>query len=360
MKILLVGPLPPPIAGDTQLFSMLVHDLGAQQSVETRVVNTSRDNQSGNILMNLWIGLRVFVSVMRYGAQFDVITFHSSDRGMCFFCPVLYLLARIFRKPLIVRLFGGSFDDYYVSSGRFLKYIVERTVLSADLCLFETRRLMAFSENRFKARVGWLPNYRQTFEQVSQTQNSVRNATCQKLVFLGHMWKTKGIETILESVPLLPPNVSIDLYGPLDEYSSDQINQRGCGKVRYAGLLQHKEVVTKLADYDALVLPTFHSGEGYPGVILEAFSCGLPVITTRWMSIPEIVDETCGILIEPGSVGQFVDAICELNTNPSMVERLRAGSKGKSPFFSDVHWTNEFLRFCGKVTHTGLIPEVSE
>jgi glycosyltransferase involved in cell wall biosynthesis len=162
------------------------------------------------------------------------------------------------------------------------------------------------------------------------------------------MWKSKGIETILRSVPYLPSGVKIDLFGPLDEYMAEDINCRGSQCVRYRGILTQREVMTRLWDYDALVLPTSHAGEGYPGVILEAFSHGLPVITTRWMSIPEIVDESCGILIETESVEEFVAAVTRLHSDPMLFARLGEGARNKSQQFDSTWWTEQFIRFCDR------------
>jgi len=66
--------------------------------------------------------------------------------------------------------------------------------------------------------------------------------------------------------------------------------------------------------YDVLILPTFYQGEGYPGVIIEAYSLGLPVITTNWKAIPEIVENRkTGLLIEPRSTAALVDAMKSFN-----------------------------------------------
>ena len=43
----------------------------------------------------------------------------------------------------------------------------------------------------------------------------------------------------------------------------------------------------RLWEYDCLVLPTFHPGEGYPGVIAEAFVHEIPVITTIGWRYPK-------------------------------------------------------------------------
>src|SRR5262249_8567993 len=151
------------------------------------------------------------------------------------------------------------------------------------------------------------------------------------------------VETILACAGQLPEQVSIDIFGPLYGYTAEQINDRGCGQIRYGGILTQEQIVELLWRYDALVLPTFHEGEGYPGVIVEAFSHEMPVITTRWMSIPEIVDGTCGILIEPRNSQQLVEAIRRLHADPTFYAALCDGAQGKAQQFSDIYWTQQFI-----------------
>lgn len=348
MTLLLIGPLLPPIGGDTQLFSRLAEDLRSNHGLVIRVASTSRGNKNNDLFANIGTALRVIAALLRDSNRSDLISYHASPRGISRFGPIVYVLASLFNKPLVIRVFGGSFEDFYRSRGKLGKWILERTVLSADLCLLETQLLVRFFKDISPENVEWFSNYTWLPPEDKIPNTEPRRQTCERLVFLGHMWKSKGIETILRSVPYLPSGVKIDLFGPLDEYMAEDINCRGSQCVRYRGILTQREVMTRLWDYDALVLPTSHAGEGYPGVILEAFSHGLPVITTRWMSIPEIVDESCGILIETESVEEFVAAVTRLHSDPMLFARLGEGARNKSQQFDSTWWTEQFIRFCDR------------
>ena len=91
----------------------------------------------------------------------------------------------------------------------------------------------------------------------------------------------------------------IDVYGPFkDGDCSEKIFENS--RVDYCGVLPPEKVLPTLSQYDVLLLPSFHPGEGYPGIVIEAFSLGLPVIATNWQAIPEIVqDGENGLLVSP-------------------------------------------------------------
>jgi glycosyltransferase involved in cell wall biosynthesis len=63
----------------------------------------------------------------------------------------------------------------------------------------------------------------------------------------------------------------------------------------------------RIGETRALLLPSH--AEGLPIVIMEAFAMGRPVITTRIAGIPELVDDSCGWLVEPGDGAALAEAI---------------------------------------------------
>lgn len=95
--------------------------------------------------------------------------------------------------------------------------------------------------------------------------------------------------------------------------------------------------------------PTCYLNKGYPGAILDGFSHGLPIITTDLMAIPEIVDDTCSILIEPEDTHGFARAVNLLHEDVELFSRLRYGSFVRAQSFSDVQWTEFFIELMQKI-----------
>ena len=78
-------------------------------------------------------------------------------------------------------------------------------------------------------------------------------------------------------------------------------------RVTFTGMLQGQELVDVLASGDFLVLSSNY--ENMPVVILEAFACGLPVVSTNVGGISEIVNESNGLLVPPHDAEKLADAM---------------------------------------------------
>ena len=50
-----------------------------------------------------------------------------------------------------------------------------------------------------------------------------------------------------------------------------------------------------------MLFPTFWWGEGMPGVIIDAFICGLPVLASDWNFNCDVVDCNTGVIILPNN-----------------------------------------------------------
>jgi glycosyltransferase involved in cell wall biosynthesis len=71
--------------------------------------------------------------------------------------------------------------------------------------------------------------------------------------------------------------------------------------------------------------------DALPTVLLEALACGLPVISTDFSGIPEIVDSgTDGFLVAPGSAAALADRIAQLLTSPELCRRFAAAGRAKA------------------------------
>ena len=125
--------------------------------------------------------------------------------------------------------------------------------------------------------------------------------------------KSKNISGLLESLRLLKDR-NIDFKAVLigDGMDYESMKQKAASmqlndRVTFTGMLQGNELVDVIASGDFLVLSSNY--ENMPVVILEAFACGLPVVSTNVGGIAEIVDESNGILVPPHDSEKLADAM---------------------------------------------------
>ena len=90
----------------------------------------------------------------------------------------------------------------------------------------------------------------------------------------------------------------------IKDYSKKLKNQEN---IRFTGILEGQPLISELATSDFMVLSSNYETQGV--VLLEAFACGLPVVSTNVGGIPEIVDERNGILVPPHDPEKLADGI---------------------------------------------------
>ena len=82
----------------------------------------------------------------------------------------------------------------------------------------------------------------------------------------------------------------------------------------FFGLKQKEELVELYSQSDFMLI--FSNFENIPVVINEALACGLPIIATKVGGITEYINESNGILINPGNEKQLVDTLYKVIYNP--------------------------------------------
>ena len=104
----------------------------------------------------------------------------------------------------------------------------------------------------------------------------------------------------------------------------------GC---RLLGALSQEELARWYRSSDLLVLPS-HS-EGTPLVVMEALSCGTPVLAARVGGIPELIEPgRNGDLVEPRQPEMLAEKLGELLEAPAILEGMREAILKKRVDFS--------------------------
>jgi glycosyltransferase involved in cell wall biosynthesis len=95
-------------------------------------------------------------------------------------------------------------------------------------------------------------------------------------------------------------------------------------RIRFVG--ERSDVARLLAAADIYCQPNI-SNEGLPIVFAEALYAGLPVVSTRLGGFWEVIDDSCGRLVEPGNSRAVADEIEGLIASPGLRRQLGMAAK---------------------------------
>ena len=154
------------------------------------------------------------------------------------------------------------------------------------------------------------------------------------VVLVSRMLYTKGVVQFVEAAKVLRGEgvdarfVLVGEPDPDNLASIPEAQLRGfaeTGAVEYLG--RREDMPAVYAEADIACLPTFYP-EGIPKALIEAASCGLPIVTTDWPGCREIVrDGVNGTLIPIKDVPALVAALRALINDPAA--RQSMGERGR-------------------------------
>jgi glycosyltransferase involved in cell wall biosynthesis len=303
-SVLLIGPRYKSrrsVGGAVVLFENLITEIKNNDDVKVTVIDSYKE---AGVFKSYF---RIFQNVFTCIKHCDIIFFNTS-RDYIIILPYLLLINLRYKKKIFLRKFGGEL----ALKSKLCYYSLYQTLFFRHLDgIFLESKLLCSLFSKYNSNIYWFPNVREPYKR-TQKSNNYNNIYNKRFVFFGQIKAEKGIDVIIQAFSQLDQTYSVDLFGYLEDHSL--INDQLPKNVTYKGLLSPNEVRSVLNTYNVVVLPTYYSGEGYPGIIIEAYSCGKPVIATSWGQIPELVDDFYnGILVKPKSVSSFLSGVQHFN-----------------------------------------------
>lgn len=148
----------------------------------------------------------------------------------------------------------------------------------------------------------------ETFRPLESNFREQYSLTNKKIVLaVANVWgRQKGMYDIFKMAPLLNSEYQIVMVGLSDEQMSlvpDSI-------IPIKRTKDIEELVKIYSAADVFINPSYEETMGM--VTAEALACGTPAIVYNKTAVPEVIDDSCGFIVNAGDIEDMVNKICNM------------------------------------------------
>ena len=300
------------------------------QTVKTKIVTEELCRQLGGdrvLKIDTHGGMKTLLKapfqVFRALKNSENVLILPAHNGLRVYAPLLAVL-----KPW----FKGRKLHYVVIGGWLPEFLRTRPRLLAALRQFagiyvETNTMKRALEQQGFANVHVMPNCKK-LTALKQEELIYPKETPLRLCTFSRVMKEKGIEDAVEAVKEVNEQLgytaySLDIYGQVHEEQTEwfgNMKKMFPDYIQYRGVVSFDRSVEVLKDYFALLFPTHFYTEGIPGTIIDAYAAGVPVISAKWESYADIVDDhKTGIGYQFEDVRGFFDVLMQAEHNSQLL-----------------------------------------
>jgi len=150
-----------------------------------------------------------------------------------------------------------------------------------------------------------------------------------RVLYLAHCTHEKGLFDTLAAVKLAnqrlrqrqaPVSLRLLVTGGFvreeekAEFDQQMAEPGMADMVQYLGFVSGDQKNQLLREADLFCFPTYYENENQPVNLIEAMAFGLPILTTRWRSLPELFPASYPGLVDVRSPGQLAERLLTLIT----------------------------------------------
>jgi len=219
--------------------------------------------------------------------------------------------------PVVVGALGSDLNRI---PDRLSEWMTRKTLRQASAVLTVSRQLrdQAIRLGALSDRTSVVGNGCDTAVFHPADRDAARNELgldpdCTLILYVGWLVATKGLRELLEAfIRLVPSDRKLQLAcigeGALQGELKQRVLQAGIeDRVRFEGACSSQQIARWLAAANVFCLPSY--AEGCPNAVIEALSCGRPVVASNVGGIPDLIDSDSGILVRPRDPKMLAEAL---------------------------------------------------
>ena len=313
-----------------QLFVKQLHEKG----YNIDVIDTIYWRTSPFIVINLLVKI--------FFASYNKIILSASSKSVYRLIRIIYFLNKKKLSKIIYFVIGGYFPDALIVGIYNYKYYrgLNKIVVEGEILKKKVVSVGLISN------VIVIPNFKETIK-FQNLLNNVNIIKQNKFLYISTISAEKGVDLLFEAIDLIQLNpelhfdYQIDFYGPVEETYKEKFEKKlrqYSEFVSYKGYLdimkEPQNSYSVISTYEALIFPTLYKGEGFPGVIIDSYIAGIPVITTKWNMNEEIVEnEFNGIILTQNNALELSRALISLSVDKNRREKMSTNNKEKAHLY---------------------------
>jgi glycosyltransferase involved in cell wall biosynthesis len=319
----------PPKGGEEYKNQLILNKL-KRETIQLSYIDTISWKKSPLLVLKLFWNI-LFIS-------YDSIVISASSVSTYRLLKIIRLLRPKLLSKITYLVIGGYFPEGIIS-GNFTVAVYK----NLHAIIVEGNSIKSKLDNFLnRERIHVAPNFKE-FPALNFISN--HQSKTFEFVFVGRITESKGVKLILDAAREIQNkhpefDFKVSFFGPQEEIFEFQEN------CEYHGFLdfqeKSEESYSQLSSYDCFLFPTSWIGEGFPGVIIDAYVAGLPVIASDWNMNSEIIKhELNGLLIPVNDLKALVNQMIYAMNNPlKMKEMGNHNRKHVEDFHIDSVWPN--------------------
>ena len=375
MKVLVFAHVPPPHHGQSYMVQLMLSGFGGDcrknhhaagstpYNVECYHVNARVSKQLedigelrlGKIILMLGYCAQAIWCRFRYGVKNFYFIPAPGKSSALYRDWLVMFVCRIFFKRLILHWHAAGLAKWLETAVQIRSRIVTyRALKAADLCIVLSNYNRADAEKLLPQRITVVsngipdpcPNFAQELQPRRKLRRELRakilsghqptadelpraggNPKFFEVLYLAHCMKEKGLFDAINGVLLAnqkltaqssPIRIRLNAAGNFVNANAKTEFDRLCSQpeaghfIRHLGFVSSDRKNQALRDADLFCFPTFYQNENQPVNLIEAMAFGLPIVTTRWRSLPEMFPAHYPGLVDAHAPQQIADAMLQL------------------------------------------------
>jgi len=340
-NICIVSPFPPPYGGMAIQAQKLV-SLLRESSFKVIVIKTNADLPNSINLLSKIKGLRTIlrlfiflINLHKALPQVEVVYFLTGFFNFFFWVtyPALILII-LHKKKVILSAHGGEARLFFQKYGLLVKPILKRVdAISVP---------SGFLKEAFKEVLGLEAVIVPNIADFNQFKFRRRKPVQPKLLVTRSLEEIYNVGCVIRAFKKVHdyfPESSLGIVGDGSQRATLEKLVAGLkltDHVTFHGKIEHSKIQDYYDQYDIYINAS--NVDNLPGVIIEAFASGLPVVSTKAGGIPYMVEEgVTGLLVDIGDSEALGEKVIGLIKEPELALMLANNAKIECQKYS---WEN--------------------